>query len=149
MIELIRTSGKDQDFASLVNHLDAYLAEKDGKEHSFYNQFNGISNIDYALICYSHRTPVSCGAIKEFGTDAMEVKRMFTLPENREQGLAYKVLSELEYWAKELGAKQLVLETGKKQQEAIRLYERSGYQRIPNYGQYVGIENSVCFEKSV
>jgi hypothetical protein len=41
------------------------------------------------------------------------------------------------------------LETGKKQPEAIQLYQKSGYHIIPNYGQYAGIENSVCFEKQV
>jgi putative acetyltransferase len=38
-------------------------------------------------------------------------------------------------------------ETGKRQPEAIALYEKQGYQRISNYGQYIGVENSVCFEK--
>jgi putative acetyltransferase len=57
------------------------------------------------------------------------------------------VLSELESWAAELGYPKCVLETGKRQPEAIALYEKQGYQRIPNYGQYIGVENSVCFEK--
>jgi hypothetical protein len=42
-----------------------------------------------------------------------------------------------------------VLETGKRQPEAIGLYEKSGYKAIPNYGQYAGVENSVCFEKEL
>jgi putative acetyltransferase len=29
------------------------------------------------------------------------------------------------------------------------LYTRRGYQSIPNYGQYAGMENSVCFEKKL
>jgi hypothetical protein len=41
------------------------------------------------------------------------------------------------------------LETGKKQPEAIRLYEKNGYKLIPNYGQYAKIDNSVCFEKDI
>lgn len=40
-----------------------------------------------------------------------------------------------------------VLETGIRQPEAIALYKRSGYVQIPNYGQYLNVENSVCFEK--
>ncbi len=58
-------------------------------------------------------------------------------------------LAELEKWAAELGYNKCVLETGKKQPEAIALYKRSGYKIIPNYGQYIGIENSVCFEKAI
>ena len=77
----------------------------------------------------------------------MEVKRMYTLPEYRGKGLAAMVLSDLEKWASELAYKRCVLETGKRQPEAIKLYEKNGYQVTPNYGQYIGIENSVCFEK--
>jgi putative acetyltransferase len=131
----------------LVSFLDAYLAEKDGRDHDFYNQYNGISTIKYVLVCYKENKPVACGAIKEYGKDAKEVKRMFTLPEYRGRGIAGQLLAELESWAVELGAKRVVLETGKKQVEAISLYERSGYRRIPNYGQYVYIETSVCYEK--
>jgi GNAT superfamily N-acetyltransferase len=146
-MKFLRKTGADSDFAGLVSHLDAYLADKDGRDHDFYNQFNGISGINYALVYYFGEKPVACGAIKEYGNDAMEVKRMFTLPEYRGKGIACNLLAELESWATELGAKRVVLETGKKQVEAVRLYERSGYCRIPNYGQYVGIENSICFEK--
>lgn len=74
---------------------------------------------------------------------------MFVKPECRGQGIAQAVLAELESWAGELGFKECVLETGKKQPEAIRLYQKSGYELIPNYGQYAGIENSVCMKKLV
>jgi len=74
---------------------------------------------------------------------------MFTPVMYRGKGVAMNILSELEKWAKELGYKKCVLETGKKQPEAIALYKKSQYQIIPNYGQYVGIENSVCFEKMI
>jgi GNAT superfamily N-acetyltransferase len=147
MIKLQKRSGDDQDFAGLVSHLDAYLAEKDGRDHDFYDQYNGISAIKYALVCYKENVPVACGAIKDYGKDTMEVKRMFTLPVYRENGIASQLLAELESWAVELGAKRVVLETGKKQVEAISLYERNGYRRIPNYGQYIGIVTRICFEK--
>ncbi|SIT88092.1 GNAT family N-acetyltransferase [Pontibacter indicus] len=77
----------------------------------------------------------------------MEVKRMYVLPEGRNQGIASKVLAELEAWAQELAYARCILETGLKQPEAIGLYQKSGYQQIPNYAQYAGVENSVCFEK--
>ncbi len=77
----------------------------------------------------------------------MEVKRMYTVPTHRGKGLASQVLNELEKWAGELSYKSCLLETGIKQPEAIRLYQKNGYRIIPNYGQYAGVENSVCFEK--
>jgi GNAT superfamily N-acetyltransferase len=149
MMEINRCTGIDPDFSSLVALLDQYLAEKDGREHDFYNQYNGISDIKYAVVIYSEGKPIACGAIKEFAPEEMEIKRMFTHPSGRGKGFAGKVISELENWGKELGARRFVLETGKKQIEAIKLYEKSGFLRIPNYGQYIGIENSVCFEKVI
>src|SRR6185436_21021693 len=60
-----------------------------------------------------------------------------------------KVLNELEKWASELSYQKCILETGWRQPDAIRLYEKNGYKRISNYGKYAGIENSVCFEKNI
>ncbi len=147
MIRLIRTDSSNSDFKKLVEQLDAYLAKIDGDEHGFYAQFNTIDALKHVVIAYEKGLPVSCGAIKQAGSDNMEVKRMYTLPEHRGKGIATKVLFILEQWAKELSFAQCVLETGKRQPEAIRLYEKNGYKLIPNYGQYIGIENSVCFGK--
>lgn len=59
------------------------------------------------------------------------------------------ILAELEGWAAELSFRKCILETGKKQPEAIELYKSNEYQLIANYGQYIGVENSVCFEKKI
>lgn len=79
----------------------------------------------------------------------MEVKRMFVHPSHRGKGTAQAVLAELERWAKDLHYPSCVLETGKRQPEAIGLYQKSGYALIPNYGQYIGVENSVCMQKQL
>lgn len=149
MLRLIRTDSDNADFIDLVEDLDADLALRDGKDHSFYSQFNKIDTIKYVVLAYENDLPAGCGAIKEFSPGIMEVKRMYTLPEFRGKGIAVKILAELEKWAAELAYEKCVLETGKKQPEAIALYTKSGYAIIPNYGQYAGIENSVCFEKNI
>jgi GNAT superfamily N-acetyltransferase len=131
----------------LVRQLDAELAERDGDEHPFYAQFNKIDRIRHVVIAYDDGQPAGCGAIKEYAPGVMEIKRMFTRPQSRCAGVASKVLRELETWAGELSYKKCILETGIRQQEAIGLYKKSGYTLIANYGQYAGIENSVCFEK--
>ena len=56
-------------------------------------------------------------------------------------------MARLEEWAAELGYTRAVLETGTSQPEAIGLYESIGYHRIDNYPPYVGVQNSVCYEK--
>lgn len=149
MIRIIRTDSNNQDFIKLVNYLDADLAERDGKIHSFYAQFNKIDNLKHVVIAYEDSKPVGCGSIKEYMPNTMEIKRMVTSPESRGKGVATKILRELELWASEMSYEKCVLETGKKQPEAIGLYKKSGYKIIPNYGQYAGIENSLCFEKDI
>ena len=149
MIKIIRTDSANRDFIELVKFLDAYLAEKDGDEHSFYSQFNKIDKIKFAVVAYENDEPVGCGAIKEYNSNTTEIKRMYTLPERRGKGIATKILAELEIWATELGYENCILETGKRQPEAIELYKKNGYKLIPSYGQYVGIENSLCFEKKI
>ena len=147
MIKLERTNSENSGFIALVKLLDAYLALADGKDHAFYSQFNKIDNIRYVIVAFENEKAVGCGAIKEYEKQTMEVKRMYVSPQNRKKGIASKILSELEKWASELSATKCILETGKRQQEAIGLYKKSGYQLIPNYGQYAEVENSICFEK--
>jgi putative acetyltransferase len=149
MITCLRTHSENADFIKLVAELDADLAIRDGSEHSFYAQFNRINMIKHVVVAYENDTPVGCGAIKEFSTGIMEVKRMYVPADKRTKGIGSTVLAELENWAREMNCKSCVLETGKKQPEAIALYTKNGYRIIPNFGQYKGVENSVCFEKDL
>jgi GNAT superfamily N-acetyltransferase len=149
MTNNIRTNSEHPDFIALVKLLDAELALADGDDHAFYSQYNKIHNIQHVIIKYQNEQPVGCGAIKPFSTDAMEVKRMYIVPEYRKQGIATQILKALENWAKELGYACCVLETGKRQPEAIALYQKNGYRITENYGQYIRVENSVCFEKVI
>ncbi|WP_292009914.1 GNAT family N-acetyltransferase [Chryseobacterium sp.] len=146
-----RVDSTNTDFKNLVKHLDADLAERDGDDHAFYHQFNKIDMLKNCVVAYFDDVAVACGAFKPFPEEeeVVEIKRMYTNPQYRKKGLASATLIELEQWAKELGYKKCALETGTKQPEAIALYEKSGYSKIPNYGQYIGIENSVCFEKAL
>lgn len=144
---LIRTTATDPRFIMLVKELDRELAVRDGDDHSFYDQFNKLDSIKHVVVLTDGDDAISCGAIKGYDPETAEVKRMYTSSANRGKGNAVKVLTELEIWAAELGFRRCILETGINQPEAIRLYQKSGYQRIPNYGQYAGKEESYCFEK--
>jgi putative acetyltransferase len=149
MLPLTRTNAQNPDYTRLIKFLDADLAEKDGDEHAFYAQFNKSDMIRHVLVAYIDEVAVGCGAIKEYQPGVAEVKRMFVSPEARGKGIATQILTELEVWAKELGFKKCILETGKKQVEAIALYQKNSYKIIPNYGQYEGMDNSLCFEKEI
>ena len=96
---------------------------------------------------------VGCGGVAFYDRFA-EVKRMFTRPAARRQGVAAALLRRLEEEAKGAGHGILRLETGMYQHEAIGFYEREGFERRQAFGDYLGlsppaIETSVFYEKSL
>src|SRR5829696_3690013 len=99
MITLTRTDSDNKDFVALVKLLDAELAELDGSEHAFYAQLNKTDKIKHVIVAYEHDKPIGCGAIREYSRTSTEVKRMYTLPEQRGKGIATKILADLENWA--------------------------------------------------
>ena len=147
MIELKRTYADDEDFLALVEMLDAELRISDGEEHGFYAQFNKPVGLNGVVVAYLDELPVGCGAFKKYSDETAEIKRMFVRPNARGNRIGGAILSELERWAGE-SFSECILETGLKQPEAIALYKRSGYEVIPNYGQYAGVENSVCMKRT-
>ena len=149
MLQIIRTDSSNPDFRLLVSLLDHDLAIRDGAEHAFYAQYNKLDKIQQVVVAYQESMAVGCGAIKAYESGIAEVKRMFVREELRGRGIARKVLEEMERWASELGYTSCILETGKKQPEAISLYQKCGYTLIPNYGQYAAVENSVCMQKQL
>lgn len=149
MLKLVRTDSDNPDFRILVEKLDAILRESDGDEHPFFAQFNKLDTIQNVVVVYFNNIPVGCGAIKEYSKSTAEIKRMYVLDEFRGKGIAKIILKELEKWAEELNFSECILETGKKLSEAVNFYKNSGYEIIPNYGQYAGVELSVCFRKQL
>lgn len=144
-----RTTSDNQDFRNLIQKLDELLVVVDGKDHSFYDQFNKVENIKNAVVCYENELPIGCGAFKKINEETIEIKRMFVEPSFRQNGIASKILTELELWAKEENFSIAILETGKKLENAIALYQKSGYVITENYGQYIGIASSVCLKKTI
>lgn len=149
MLKLVRTNADHPDFVNLVSHLNGYLKTVDGEDHDFYMQYNGLEGLNQVVMAYFDDICVGCGAFKPYDGKSVEIKRMFTKPEYREKQIATKILKELEIWAKELGNTACVLETGKRQIEAVHFYQKNNYKTIENFGQYKGVKNSICFEKKL
>jgi GNAT superfamily N-acetyltransferase len=149
MITLVRTTSDNPDFWELVVLLDAYLKVLDGDDHAFYAQFNKTNLLKNALICYENNEAVGIGAYKEYDSQTAEIKRMYVLPELRGKGIAKAILTELENWAKEENYAISILETGYLQKDAIGLYQKLGYTITENFGQYIGVDNSICMSKSL
>jgi GNAT superfamily N-acetyltransferase len=90
------------------------------------------------LVAYLDGVPVACAGWRSLGTDGTtaELKRMYTRPQARRQGVARAVLRAVEESARASGRTQVALETGALQPEAIAMYEAAGYALIPNFGYY-------------
>lgn len=148
-VKIIRTDSDNSDFRSLVKELDLILSEKDGDMHSYYAQYNKLDKIKNVVVAFSADEPAGCGSVKKFSEDTMEVKRMYVKPEFRGKGYAKRILDELESWSAEMNYDFCILETGVRQTEAVRFYQREGYLLIPNYGQYEGLDLSICMKKRI
>ncbi len=148
-IELFRTTSENTDFRKMVNALDVDLYERNGDVQSQYEQYNQVDKIRHAIVIYFEGKAVGCGCFKLFDERTVEMKRMFVLAELRGRQIAAQMLQELENWAMEEGNTIAVLETGLRQIEAQRLYAKAGYFRIENYGQYVGMDDSICYRKEL
>ena len=146
---LLRTNSEHPDFRRMVNALDEDLILRNGETQKLYHQYNKIDHINHAVVVYAENKPIGCGCFKRFDDETVEMKRMFVLPEMRGKQLAAALLQELEQWAVEDGFTKAVLETGVRQVEAIRLYTVAGYSLTENYGQYIGMEDSICYRKEL
>jgi GNAT superfamily N-acetyltransferase len=101
------------------------------------------------LVGYLGGVPVAMGGVRRHEPGVVEIKRMYVVPEVRGQGLARAMLAALEDLARELGAHRVVLETGSKQPEAVRLYETSGYEQVEGFGHYRCQPLSLSYSKSL
>jgi putative acetyltransferase len=149
MHEIVRTTSNNDDFQHLVKLLDLELRHRYEELQAQYDKHNKIEKNETVVLVYSGAIPVGCGCFKQHDNVSAEIKRMYVSPEERRHGIAYNIVNELCSWAKEYGFRKMILETGKKQPEAIRLYEKSGFYRIDNYAPYVGMEQSVCMAKEL
>jgi len=77
-----------------------------------------------------------------------ELKKVIVDSTRRGLGLGGMLMDEIERVARAGAARRIILQTGDRQPEAVRVYERHGYTRIPVYEPYVdSIPSAICFEK--
>lgn len=149
MITFKRTSSFDPDFIALTGELDGELLQQYQEQQALYAPYNKMDNLETVIVVNSDGAPAGCGCFKKADETVSELKRMFVRNAYRGLGIGASILKELELWAKELGYTHMILETGTKQEEAIGLYQKNGYRLIENYGQYAGLEYSICMKKAI
>jgi GNAT superfamily N-acetyltransferase len=148
-IRVSKTTSKNEDFIKLIAALDQGLWERYPELTSDYWGNNILEINPNVVVLYLDNKAVACGCYKKKGKDAIEIKRMFVLPEARGKGFAQSILQELEQWGVESGFSFSVLETLYKQIEAIGMYQKCGYAIVDNYEPYVGLKNSICMRKQI
>ena len=149
-LEIGAADPRSPDATALIRALSAELARR----YDFADDGSGDFRPEDALVARSvflvgrvAGRAVACGAYRPLDGDVAEIKRMFVASDCRGRGYGRAILAELEGRAWADGYATTRLETADRQPDAIRLYERAGYSRIPNFGIYAGSERSVCFEK--
>jgi putative acetyltransferase len=104
------------------------------------------SSVTVFFVAEVDGAPVGCGGLRQLDAEHGEIKRMYVAPPARGTGVSAALLRALEQEARDRGWRRVVLETGVEQRAAIRLYEREGYTRIPNFGYYADSALSLCYE---
>jgi GNAT superfamily N-acetyltransferase len=103
------------------------------------------------LVAWMDGAPAGCGGWRTLSEDVAvaEIKRMYTAPAWRGRGVASAVLRAIEESARDAGMKRAVLETGDRQPEAIALYRKLGYERVPNFGFYKDYPDCLSFGRTL
>jgi GNAT superfamily N-acetyltransferase len=149
-VEISLEPPHSDDAKTLIAELEAHLIPLSPPEsrHGYSIEKLIAEEVPFFII-RDNGTPVGCGGIKLFGTDYGEIKRMYVRPRFRGLGFAKLMLEHLADYARSRGVRLLRLETGIAQQDAIALYERSGFRSIPPFGEYKADPLSRFYEKPI
>ncbi len=149
IITIQHRTAQHADLRQLIAELDEDLLLRYPAEliHGLDLDHPDVADITF-MVAYVDDQPAGCGAIRKLDEQYTELKRFFVRADQRRQGIASRLLQALEAAAVEQGFTGVRLETGIKQQEAMAFYERNGYVPIELFGEYIGEEQSRCYEKS-
>jgi putative acetyltransferase len=148
-IQITRESPDTPDARGLIEELDAFLIPL--YPISSYHGLNVKALVEQGIHFYVLRVdgkPVGCGGIK-LCNGFTEIKRMYVRSEYRGQGLAAILLKHLEEESRKLGYGSIRLETGYKQVEALKMYEKAGYQPVSAFEPYQPDPLSLFYEKKL
>lgn len=76
---------------------------------------------------------IGCGGLRFVDSGQLEIKRMFVSSRFRRGGHGRQLLQALERRARELGAREVVLDTNATLTPAITMYEQAGYVECEPY----------------
>jgi GNAT superfamily N-acetyltransferase len=144
-LEIVEVDPGDGRVAPLVAALRAELDGRYPEEIAFAHPT--VREAARFLLASVDGAAVGCCAVQPLADADSELKRMYVVPGLRGRGIAGRLMAEAERLAARLGRTRIKLETGVRQPEAIAVYERAGFHRIPTYPPYDGWDLSVCYAK--
>lgn len=147
MIEIREAAWDSADADRLRAAQQAEIAIRYGTPDSEPGPKPTAADMTVFFVAYADGEAIGCGGLRALDATHGEVKRMYVVPERRGSGVSTALLRHLEGEALRRGWSRLVLETGDRQPDAMRFYEREGYTRIPNFGYYADSEISICYER--
>jgi GNAT superfamily N-acetyltransferase len=149
-VTITRENPDTADAITLIDELEGHLAPYYPAEsrHGYSVDKLLAENVPFFVLRHDG-TPAGCGGVQLFGTEYGELKRMYVRPQYRGMGFGKLMLSHLAEYALSNGVTLLRLETGIHQLEAIALYERAGFRRIPPFGAYREDPLSLFYEKEI
>ena len=142
------------DVRALIGELDRILSAEYTPEQRHGLALDAIFKPDIRFfLARSKGAAVGCGGVAFF-TDFAEVKRMYVRDVARGSGVARALLARIEREARDAGFPMLKLETGVRQQAALRFYEKSGFQPCAAFGSYTtmapqAVATSVFLQKQL
>lgn len=142
----VRCDGNNKDFIENCRLLDMDLDKRVGRviKRDKYAQFNMLDKINEAIVVYRDDKPIGAGAIRYYDDKTAELKRVFVVPDEQGNGVGTLLVGKLIEWARELGYEKMILETGELLAESCHVYKKLGFVKIPNYGAYADMPESLC-----
>lgn len=152
MLSLAIESPRQAEVLQLLDELDAYQKPLSPPESFHGVDFDALCApaVRFLVLRDSAGQAQGCGAVwlgMLDGEPAGELKRIYVRPGLRGQGAGARLVAALERLAQAEGARRLYLETGVRQLEAVRLYERLGYRHRGPFGDYSPDPHSAFMEK--
>jgi len=148
--EIQPRSYDDPDVARMVEEVQAeYVLRYGGPDETKVDAAEFAPPDGLFLVGLLGGVPVATGGWRRLADGRAEIKRMYVSASARRQGLSRRLLAELERTAAAAGFRQVVLNTGPAQPEAVALYEQSGYLPVPPFGHYACHPNALFFGKAL
>ncbi len=126
-----------------------YVARYGGRDEAVVDPAEFLPPLGLFLAAEVDGEPVGSGAWRAMGPGVAEIKRVYVAPRLRRRGLARLIMAVLERTAAQEGFRSVVLNSGDRQPEALRLYERLGYGPVTPYGVYACAPDAVFLGKDL